>query len=125
MSDAPVTQAAFEAFQVELFSHLAEIDHQLQAFDSTESRYYDVFGRLETIDQRMFRLEDDFVAIRTALSRIGGSGSRLEERVMGVESTGLRLDNGVERLKEGQRDVVAAVQRLEQRTTRGERESRH
>jgi hypothetical protein len=65
----PVTQAAFEAFQFVLLSQLSDLDHHVQALESTDTRFYEVAARIEDLDQRMRRLEKELVALRAALQK--------------------------------------------------------
>lgn len=58
MSDQPVTQAAFETFQVKLFSRLNGIDHRFDALEKKmDARFDEVAGKIDAIKEGLVRLE--------------------------------------------------------------------
>ena len=71
MSDRPLTQSAFEAFQVKLFSHLTGIDRRFETLEQKmDTRFDEVAGQIDAVLHRVLPLEDEYVAIKEGLSRL-------------------------------------------------------
>lgn len=71
MSDRPLTQAAFEAFQVKLFSHLTGIDRRFETLEQKmDTRLDEVAGQIDAVLHRVLPLEDEYVAIKEGLARL-------------------------------------------------------
>ena len=69
MSDRPLTQAAFEAFQIKLFSHLTGIDRRFETLEQKmDTRFDQVAGQIDAVLHRVLPLEDEYVAIKEGLS---------------------------------------------------------
>jgi hypothetical protein len=71
MSDRPLTQAAFEAVQVKLFSHLTGIDRRFETLEQKmDTRFDEVAGQVDAVLHRVLPLEDEYVAIKEGLARL-------------------------------------------------------
>jgi hypothetical protein len=71
MSDRPLTKAAFEAFQIELFSHLTGIDRRFETLEQKmDTRFDEVAGQIDAVLHRVLPLEDEYVAVKEGLSRL-------------------------------------------------------
>ena len=71
MSDRPLTQAAFEAFQVKLFSHVTGVDRRFETLEQKmDTRFEGVAGQIDAVLHRVLPLEDEYVAIKEGLSHL-------------------------------------------------------
>jgi hypothetical protein len=58
MSDRPLTQAAFEAFQVKLFSHLTGIDRRFETLEKKmDTRFDEVAAQMDALLHRQLRFD--------------------------------------------------------------------
>ena len=119
MSDQPLTLAVFQEFQRTLLDRFDSVDRRfdvvatrfdaldkrLDGFEkSVDSRFVEVAGQFDALSHRLLRLEDEYVFIKEALKSLEVSAERLHAHAG--------------RLEDGHRDLLAAVQRLDERVSR-------
>lgn len=83
------------------------LDKRLDGFQaSVDSRFQETLGQFDALSHRLLRLEDEYVLIKGALKSLEASAEHLQAQ------------GG--RLEDGQRDLLAAVHRLDERASRTE-----